>query len=55
MNGGVTHLNQSTTGTLDFFQVSSSRGADRRLAVAGLGAVRIAVSRIAASLRLRHG
>jgi hypothetical protein len=40
------------SGTLGFFQVSSSRGADRRLAVAGLGAVRVAVSRIAASLLL---
>jgi len=40
------------SGTLGFFQVSSSRGADRRLAVAGLGAARVAVSRIAASLLL---
>ena len=40
------------SGTLGFFQVSSSRGADRRLAAAGLGAGRVAVSRIAASLLL---
>jgi hypothetical protein len=38
------------SGTLAFFQVSSSRGADRRLAAAGLGAARVAVSRIVASL-----
>ena len=40
------------SGTLAFFQVSSSRGADRRLAAAGLGAGRVALSRIAASLLL---
>ena len=38
------------SGTLAFFQVASSRGADRRLAAAGLGAGRVALSRIAASL-----
>ena len=38
------------SGTLAFFQVSSSRGADRRLAAAGLGPSRVAVARIAASL-----
>src|SRR5262245_32524260 len=36
------------SGTLGFFQVSSSRGADRRLAVAGLGTVRVAAGRIVA-------
>jgi hypothetical protein len=40
------------SGTLAFFQVSSSRGADRRLALAGLGAARVALSRIAAALAL---
>ncbi len=40
------------SGTLAFFQASSSRGADRRLAVAGLGPVRVAVSRIAAALAI---
>ena len=40
------------SGTLAFFQVSSSRGADRRLAAAGLGPGRVAVARIAASLAL---
>jgi hypothetical protein len=39
-------------GTLAFFQVASSRGADRRLAASGLGANRVAVSRIAAALVL---
>jgi hypothetical protein len=39
-------------GTLAFFQVASSRGADRRLAAAGLGAWRVALSRIAAALVL---
>ena len=39
-------------GSLAFFQVSSSRGADRRLAAAGLGAWRVALSRIAAALLL---
>ena len=38
------------SGTLAFFQVSSSRGADRRLAAAGLGPRRVAVARIVASL-----
>lgn len=40
------------TGTLAFFQVSSSRGADRRLAAAGLGAARVSLARIAAALLL---
>ena len=40
------------SGTLAFFQVVSSRGADRRLAAAGLGPVRVAASRIAAALAL---
>lgn len=40
------------SGTLAFFQVTSSRGADRRLAAAGLGAGRVALSRIAAALVL---
>jgi hypothetical protein len=40
------------SGTLAFFMVSSSRGADRRLAAAGLGAARVAVSRIAAAIAL---
>jgi hypothetical protein len=40
------------SGTLAFFQVSSSRGADRRLALAGLGAWRVAVARIAAALAI---
>jgi hypothetical protein len=40
------------SGTLAFFQVSSSRGADRRLASAGLGAGRVALSRITAALAL---
>jgi hypothetical protein len=39
-------------GTLAFFQMSSSRGADRRLALAGLGAWRVAASRITAALAL---
>lgn len=39
-------------GTLGFFQVTSSRDADRRLALAGLGAVRIAGARIGASILL---
>ena len=39
-------------GTLAFFQVSSSREADRRLALAGLGAGRVAISRIAAAVVL---
>lgn len=40
------------SGTLAFFQVSSSRGADRRLAVAGLGPGRVAFARIAAALAI---
>jgi hypothetical protein len=40
------------SGTLAFFQVASSRGADRRLATAGFGAGRVAVSRIAAAIVL---
>ena len=40
------------SGTLAFFQVSSSRGADRRLAAAGLGPWRVAAARIAAALVL---
>lgn len=40
------------SGTLAFFQLSSSRGADRRLAMAGLGPTRVAVARIAAALAL---
>jgi hypothetical protein len=39
-------------GTLAFFQVASSRSADRRLALAGLGAGRVAVSRILAAIAL---
>ncbi len=39
-------------GALAFFQVSSSRGADRRLAAAGLGAVRVAIARISAAVAL---
>jgi len=37
------------SGLVGFFQASSSRAADRRLIVAGLGAVRVAFSRVAAS------
>ena len=40
------------SGALAFFQVSSSRGADRRLALAGLGAWRVAGARITAALTL---
>ena len=40
------------SGTLGFFQAASSRGADRRLALAGLGPARVAISRIAASVVL---
>lgn len=40
------------SGTLAFFMVSSSRAADRRLALAGLGPTRVALSRIAAALVL---
>jgi hypothetical protein len=39
-------------GTLGFFQAASSRGADRRLALAGAGPARVAGSRIGASLAL---
>lgn len=39
-------------GTLAFFQVASSRSADRRLALAGLGAGRVALSRILAAIVL---
>ncbi len=39
-------------GILGFFQVSSSRDADRRLALAGMGALRVAVSRIGACIGL---
>jgi hypothetical protein len=40
------------SGTLAFFQVSSSRGADRRLAAAGVGPRRVALARIAAALAI---
>ena len=40
------------SGTLAFFQVSSSRGADRRLAAAGFGPWRVASARIVASLAM---
>lgn len=40
------------SGTLAFFQVSSSRSADRRLAAAGFGPVRVAVARIVAALAI---
>ena len=39
-------------GVLAFFQVSSSRGADRRLSAAGLGPWRVASARIAAALAI---
>lgn len=39
-------------GTLGFFQAASSRGADRRLALAGSGPWRVAISRISASVLL---
>jgi ABC-2 type transport system permease protein len=39
-------------GALGFFQVASSREADRRLALAGMGAARVAVARISASIAL---
>jgi hypothetical protein len=39
-------------GALGFFQVSSSREADRRLALAGMGAARVATARISASVVL---
>lgn len=38
------------SGTLGFFQAASSRSADRRLALAGLGPARVAAARIVASL-----
>jgi hypothetical protein len=40
------------SGALGFFQAASSRGADRRLALAGLGPARVAIARIAASVGL---
>ncbi len=40
------------SGALGFFQAASSRGADRRLALAGLGPARVALSRITASVLL---
>jgi hypothetical protein len=40
------------SGALAFFEVVSSRGADRRLALAGLGAGRVALARISAALSL---
>jgi hypothetical protein len=40
------------SGTLAFFQVSSSRGADRRVSAAGLGPWRVAVARIAAAVAI---
>jgi hypothetical protein len=40
------------SGTLGFFQAASSRGADRRLALAGMGPARVAISRIVASVGL---
>jgi hypothetical protein len=40
------------SGTLGFFQAASSRGADRRLALAGLGPARVAASRITAAVGL---
>lgn len=40
------------SGALGFFAASSSRGADRRLALAGLGPARVAFSRIVASVAL---
>lgn len=39
-------------GTLAFFQVSSSRAADRRLSAAGLGPWRVAAARITAALAI---
>jgi hypothetical protein len=39
-------------GTLGFFQAVSSRGADRRLALAGAGPARVALARITASILL---
>ena len=40
------------SGTLAFFQLASSRGADRRLAAAGVGPARVALARIEAALVL---
>ena len=40
------------SGALGFFQAASSRGADRRLALAGLGPLRVATARIGASVLL---
>lgn len=40
------------SGTLGFFQAASSRGADRRLVLAGLGPARVAAARIGASVLL---
>lgn len=40
------------SGTLGFFQATSSRGADRRLSLAGLGPARVAGARIGASIAL---
>jgi hypothetical protein len=40
------------SGALGFFQAASSRGADRRLALAGLGPLRVAIARIGASVLL---
>ncbi|MEO5723264.1 MAG: hypothetical protein ABIQ39_15305 [Ilumatobacteraceae bacterium] len=40
------------SGALGFFEAASSRGADRRLALAGLGAAKVAISRIVASITL---
>lgn len=39
-------------GTLGFFQMSSSREADRRLALAGMGAWRVAASRMGAAIAI---
>ena len=40
------------SGTLGYFQASSSRAADRRLALAGLGGTRVAIARLIASIAL---
>lgn len=40
------------SGALGFFEAASSRGADRRLALAGLGPSRVAVSRIVSTVGL---
>ena len=61
--GGTLHTESATaisagwaaaflSGTLAFFQVSSSRRADRRLAAAGLGPARVAGARLAAALTM---